>query len=65
MKLIGFLIVVAALSFVSVHFLVGRLPGDLVIDRGGVVLYAPVTTVMIVSLLLGLALWLFGRIRRD
>jgi hypothetical protein len=64
-KLIGFLIVVAALTFVSVHFLVGRLPGDLVIDRGGVVLYAPVTTVMIVSLLLGLALWLFGRIRRD
>ena len=65
MKLIGFLIVVAALTFVSVHFLVGRLPGDLVIDRGGVVLYAPVTTVMIVSLLLGLALWLFGRICRD
>ena len=65
MKLIGFLIVVAALTFVSVHFLVGRLPGDLVIDRGGVVLYAPVTTVMIVSLLLGLALWLFGLIRRD
>ena len=65
MKLIGFLIVVAALTFVSVHFLVGRLPGDLVIDRGGVVLYAPVTTVIIVSLLLGLALWLFGRIRRD
>jgi hypothetical protein len=64
-KLIGFLIVVAALTFVSVHFLVGRLPGDLVIDRGGVVLYAPVTTVMSVSLLLGLALWLFGRIRRD
>jgi hypothetical protein len=64
-KLIGFLIVVAALTFVSVHFLVGRLPGDLVIDRGGVVLYAPVTTVMIVSLSLGLALWLFGRIRRD
>jgi len=64
-KLIGFLIVVAALTFVSVHFLVGRLPGDLVIDRGGVVLYAPVTTVMIVSLLLGIALWLFGRIRRD
>jgi len=64
-KLIGFLIVVAALTFVSVHFLVGRLPGDLVIERGGVVLYAPVTTVMIVSLLLVLALWLFGRIRRD
>ncbi len=60
---IGFLIAVAALTFLSVRFLLGRLPGDLVIDQGGVVIYAPVTTAIIVSLLLSLALWLFGRIR--
>ena len=60
---IGFLIAVAVLTFLSVRFLVGRLPGDLVIDRGGVVIYAPITTTVIVSLLLSLALWLFGRIR--
>ena len=65
MKSIGgpilFLVAVAALTFVSVRFLLGRLPGDLVIDQGSVVLYLPVTTAVIVSLLLSLVLWLFRR----
>jgi hypothetical protein len=65
MKSIGgpilFLLAVAALTFVSVRFLLGRLPGDLVIDQGSVVLYLPVTTAVIVSLLLSLVLWLFRR----
>ncbi|MCJ7526668.1 MAG: DUF2905 domain-containing protein [Methyloceanibacter sp.] len=51
----------AALAFVSVRFGLGRLPGDLVIDQGGVVVYAPITTAVIVSLLLSLVLWLFRR----
>ncbi len=51
----------AALTFVSVRFWLGRLPGDLIIDRGGVVIYAPITTAVIVSLLLSLVLWLFRR----
>jgi hypothetical protein len=65
MKSIGgpilFLLAVAALTFVSVRFLLGRLPGDLVIDQGSVVLYLPVTTAVIVSLLLSLVLWFFRR----
>jgi len=65
MKSIGgpilFLLAVAALTFLSVRFGLGRLPGDLVIDRGGVVVYAPITTAVIVSLLLSLVLWLFRR----
>jgi hypothetical protein len=65
MKSIGgpilFLLAVAALTFVSVRFLLGRLPGDLVIDQGSVVLYLPVTTAVIVSLLLSLVLWVFRR----
>jgi hypothetical protein len=65
MKSIGgpilFLLAVAALAFVSVRFGLGRLPGDLVIDQGGVVVYAPITTAVIVSLLLSLVLWLFRR----
>ena len=52
-----------SLTFASVHFGLGRLPGDIVIDRGGFVLYAPITTAIIVSLLLSLVLWLFRRIR--
>jgi hypothetical protein len=65
MKSIGgailFLLAVAALTFLSVRYGLGRLPGDLVIDQGGVVVYAPITTAVIVSLLLSLVLWLFRR----
>lgn len=56
-----FLLAVAALTFVSVRFGLGRLPGDIVIDQGGVMLYAPITTAVIVSLLLCLVLWLVRR----
>ncbi len=56
-----FLLAVAALAFLSVRFGLGRLPGDLVIDHGGVVIYAPITTAIIVSVLLSLVLWLFRR----
>jgi len=55
------LLAVAALTFLSLRFGLGRLPGDLVIDRGGVVIYAPITTAIIVSVLLSLVLWLFRR----
>jgi hypothetical protein len=58
---IVFLLAVAALTFLSVRFGLGRLPGDLVLDQGGVVLYLPITTAVLVSLLLSLVLWLFRR----
>jgi hypothetical protein len=65
MKSIGgpilFLLAVAALTFASVRFGLGRLPGDIVVDRGDFVLYLPFTTAVIVSLLLSLVLWLVGR----
>ncbi len=56
-----FLLAVVGLSYLSVRFLLGRLPGDLIIDRGGVVIYAPITTAVIVGLLLSLVLWLVRR----
>ena len=58
---IGFLIAVAVLTFLSIRFGLGRLPGDIVVDRGGFVLYVPITTAVIISLLLSLGLWLFRR----
>jgi DUF2905 family protein len=58
---IGFLAVVGLLTFASVRFGLGRLPGDIVVDRGGVVLYLPITTSILVSLLLSLVLWLVSR----
>ena len=59
--MIVFLLAVAALTFLSIRFGLGRLPGDIVVDRGGFVLYVPITTAILVSLLLLLVLWLFNR----
>ncbi|HKA99281.1 MAG TPA: DUF2905 domain-containing protein [Methyloceanibacter sp.] len=56
-----FLVAVVALTFLSVRYGLGRLPGDLIIDRGGVVLYLPITTAVIVSVILSAVLWLFRR----
>jgi Protein of unknown function (DUF2905) len=58
---VAFLLAVGALTFVSVRFVLGRLPGDIVIDRGGVALYAPFTTAILISLVLSLVLWLTRR----
>jgi hypothetical protein len=56
-----FLIAVVALTFLSVRYGLGRLPGDLIIDRGGVVVYLPITTAVIVSVILSAVVWLFRR----
>jgi hypothetical protein len=39
----------------------GRLPGDIVIERENFTLYLPIMTSLILSLLLSALLWLFGR----
>jgi hypothetical protein len=39
----------------------GRLPGDLVIRRENFTLYVPITTCVVVSLVLTLVLWLLKR----
>ncbi len=39
----------------------GRLPGDLVIDRPGFKLFAPFTTMIVVSVILSFIAWLFRR----
>lgn len=39
----------------------GRLPGDIVIERGNFRLYVPIGTSLLISVLLSLALWLFNR----
>jgi hypothetical protein len=58
---VAFLVAVGVLTFASVRFGPGRLPGDIIVDRGGVVLYLPLMTSILVSLLLSLLLWLFSR----
>jgi hypothetical protein len=39
----------------------GRLPGDIFIQREGFTFYAPITTGILVSVALSLILWLFSR----
>jgi hypothetical protein len=39
----------------------GRLPGDIVIDRENFKAYIPITTMILVSLLLSGVLWLFRK----
>ena len=39
----------------------GRLPGDIIIDHPSFKLYVPITTMILVSAVLSLLLWLFRR----
>jgi len=39
----------------------GRLPGDIVIQRGNFSFYFPLVTCIIISVLLSVVLWLFNR----
>jgi hypothetical protein len=58
----GVLIALAGLLWPWVSKLpLGRLPGDIVIDRPGFKLFAPFTTMIVVSLVLSLLVWLLRR----
>ncbi|WP_163650450.1 DUF2905 domain-containing protein [Modicisalibacter sp. 'Wilcox'] len=60
--LIGLGIVVAGLLWPWLSKLpLGRLPGDLLIRREHVTLYIPVTTMVLISAILSLLVWLFHR----
>jgi Protein of unknown function (DUF2905) len=39
----------------------GHLPGDLDVERGGFRLYLPITTSLVLSAIVSLALWLWSR----
>lgn len=59
---LGLLIALAGLAWPWVSKLpLGRLPGDLRIDRPGFTLYMPFTTMLLVSLALSLIVWLLRR----
>ena len=59
---LGLLIVLLGVAWPWVSKLpLGRLPGDLRIDRPGFTLYMPFTTMLLVSLALSLIVWLLRR----
>ena len=54
-------VVIGLAMLVGQRFGLGRLPGDIVIERENFTLYLPITTSILVSLLLSLLFWLFSR----
>lgn len=63
---LGILLVVAGgivllLGRTGVPFGLGRLPGDVLIKRDGFTLYLPITTSIVVSVVLSAILWLLRR----
>lgn len=60
--IIGIVILLAGLLWPWLGKLpLGRLPGDIVIERPGFKVYFPLATMFIVSLVLSLLLWLFRK----
>jgi Protein of unknown function (DUF2905) len=60
--ILGVVLVVAGLLWPWLARLgLGRLPGDIVVERERFRLYIPITTSILISLLLSLILWLLNR----
>jgi hypothetical protein len=60
--IVGALLLLAGLLWPWVARLpIGRLPGDLIIERPGLRLYVPLTTMIIVSAVASAILWLLRR----
>ncbi len=57
---VGLLVLVAGLLWPWLGQLpLGRLPGDIVIDRPGLKIYLPITTMILASAVISLLLWIF------
>ncbi|SEM64285.1 DUF2905 domain-containing protein [Halomonas caseinilytica] len=60
--IIGLLLVVAGVFWPWLGKLpLGQLPGDIVIRRENLTLYFPITTMLLISLVLSFVLWWFHR----
>ncbi|MBD3618200.1 MAG: DUF2905 domain-containing protein [Halomonas sp.] len=60
--IIGIVILLAGLLWPWLGKLpIGRLPGDIVIERPGFKAYFPLATMLLASLVLSLLLWLFRK----
>jgi Protein of unknown function (DUF2905) len=59
--IVFFVLLVILLTILSVQYGLGRLPGDIVVDTGSFYFYLPITTAIIVSVLLSIVFWFFRR----
>jgi hypothetical protein len=59
---LGLLILVAGVIWPILSRIgLGRLPGDIMFQRGGTTLYFPLVTCIIISIVLSALFWLFNR----
>jgi hypothetical protein len=59
---LGILILLAGLAWpVLTRLGLGRLPGDIMIQRGGTSFYFPIVTCIIISIALSALMWLLNR----
>jgi hypothetical protein len=60
----GALLVVGLLLYLTPSLpLLGRLPGDIRVERPGLRFYLPLTTCLLLSVALSLTLWAFSKLR--
>jgi len=60
----GVLLAVTLLLALALRLRLGRLPGDLAVERGNWRFYFPIVTCLLLSLLMTLVLWLISALRR-
>lgn len=59
---IGIVLILAGLLWPWLGKLpLGRLPGDIIIDKPGFRLYFPITTMIVISVLISVILWFFRK----
>ena len=59
---LGLLILLAGIAWPVLSRLgLGRLPGDIMIQRGGTSFYFPIVTCILLSVILSALMWLFNR----
>jgi hypothetical protein len=60
--IIGILIILAGIFWKPLSGLpLFKLPGDIVLDRPGLKVFFPITTMILISVVVSLVLWLFRR----
>jgi hypothetical protein len=59
---VGLVLILVGVAWIAGdRFGLGRLPGDLFFERGNFRVYIPVTTSLLISVMLSIAFWMFNR----
>ena len=60
--ILGIVILIAGIAWpILVKLPLGKLPGDIIIDKPGLKVYIPITTMILVSIVVSVILWFFRK----